>query len=399
MGGTLQGMRVLDATTAWAGPYCGMLLADMGAEVIKIENAQEDRSAGFSTYPPYFAGQSAIFMMFNRNKRSFTVNLKDPRGREALLKLAQKSDVFIQNFRPGVVERLGVDYETMHKLNPTLVYCSISGYGSNSPYSSFPCVNVLAEAFAGFLSITGEPGGPPVSSGEAVADLGAGVMGALGILGAYINRLQTGQGQHVESALVDSCISWLIAEAVQYFVEGKIPEPMGSGSCHRLTRGNQAYRCKGGGYVAVIAGNNRNFFQLCDAIGAEELKTDPRFSNADARVANGTLLVQLLEEKFSAKTRDEWVEYLRAKGIGVAPVNRINEVFADPHVAARELVVAIEHPTAGPFHHLATPIKFSETPVKVEKLAPDFGEATEEIMLSLGYTPEEIATLKEQKVV
>ncbi len=399
MTGPLEGLRVLDATTAWAGPYCTMILADMGADVIKIENSQEERSESFSSYPPFFAGQNAVFMLLNRNKRSFTVNLKDPRGQEALLRLAERSDVFVQNFRSGVVQRLGVDYETMRGRHPGIIYCSIAGYGAGSPYESLPVLNVLAEAFSGFLSMTGEPGREPCSSGENVADLGAGLMAALGIVVAYLHRLKTGQGQHVEASLADLCISWLISGLLMYDLEGKIAEPMGSGSSHRMTRGNQAYRCRDGRYVAVMAGDTRSFKRLCQAIGLNDMAADPRFATYQSRLDNGEAMIGRLQESFATRTRDEWVQLLRDKDIGVAPVNDVAEALNDPHVAARELLVTLQHPAGGPFRHLATPLKMSETPPTVRTLAPNFGGDTESLLRWLGYRECEVAALRQDRVV
>jgi crotonobetainyl-CoA:carnitine CoA-transferase CaiB-like acyl-CoA transferase len=393
MPGPLSGVRVLDCTIALAGPFCGLLLADLGADVIKVESPDPE-ARGHSGLAAY-KGESGHFLIANRNKRGLTVDLKQEAGRDLLYRLVRTADVLVQNFRPGVMKRLGCDYETLRQINPRLVYCSISGFGEGSPYGELAGFDLIAQGMSGLMSVTGDPTcGEPVKAGTPVCDMGAGMYGALGVVSALFHRVTSGRGQHVEATLLDTPISWLTWRAAEYWGTGEVPEPQGSG------RGTyKAFRCSDGRWVN-IGPSNRLWPATCRTLGVEELVDDPRFASPAMRAEHHRELSELLQRAFLARPADEWIAAFRAAGVPVGPIKTIAEVLDhDPHVKAREMVVEVEHATIGPMKTLGVPVKLSETPGAVTRAAPTLGQHTDEILAELGYSAEQVAALRAAKTV
>jgi len=393
MPGPLTGIRVLDCTIALAGPFCSMLLADLGADVIKIENP--DGAAREGTREPAYNGENGHFLIVNRNKRSLTVDLKHEQGRGLFYRLVQSADVLVQNFRPGVMARLGCDYATLRDVNPGLVYCSISGFGEGSPYADLAGFDLIAQGMSGLMSITGEPeGGQPVKVGTPVCDMGAGMYGALGIVSALWHRQQTGCGQHVEATLLDTPISWLTWRAAEWWGSSEIPGPQGSGfGAYR------AFECSDGRWVN-IGPSNRLWPITCRTLGLPELVDDPRFASPHARSQHRAELSDLIQAAFLQRSSSEWIAAFQAAGVPTGPIKTVAEVLdEDPHVRAREMVVEVDHPIVGPMKTLGVPIKLSATPGGVTRPAPLLGQHTDEILAELGYSADEIIQLREAKAI
>ena len=391
----LNGVRVLDLTQIMAGPYCTMMLADMGADVVKVEkpNGGDDtRRMG----PPFIEGESAAFLGINRNKRSIVIDLRSDPGRELAQRMARESDVLVQNFRPGSLDRMGLGYEQVREINPAIVYCTISGFGATGPYAQRGGFDLVTQGMSGLMSVTGHAGGPPAKVGVPVCDLNAGMFGAIGILTAYINRLRTGQGQHVDTSLLEGGIAYTFWESAMYFATGDVPEP--KGSAHRLTAPYQAFKTSDG-YVNIGAANQANWERLCSAIGREELVTDPRFVEPRDRMTNLDELVSTLEAVFSQETSAHWLEKLADAGVPAGPINDLAEVYADPQVQAREMMVETDHPIAGRVKNIGIPIKLSETPGCFQRPAPTLGQHTDEVLNELGCSPTEIEKLRGEGVV
>jgi len=392
MPGPLAGIRVLDCTLALAGPYCGLVLADLGADVIKIESPDPKARAdgGVAAY----RGESGHFLIANRNKRGLSLDLKQESGRDILYRLVRTADAFIQNYRPGVMRRLGCDWDTLRAINPGLVYCSISGFGEGSPYADFAGFDLIAQGMSGLMSITGNPdGGEPVKVGTPVCDMGAGMYGALGIVSALLHRKTSGVGQHVESTLLDTPISWLTWRAAEYWGTGEIPEPQGSGRA-----AYRAFKCADERWVN-IGPSNRLWPTACRTLNVPELIDDPRFASATLRVNNHRELSCLLQAEFLKRSSDEWIEAFQAAGIPVGPIKNVAEILDDPHVKAREMVVEVDHPVIGRMKTLGVPIKLSETPGAVTRAAPTLGQHSDEILCEIGYSPAEIADFHAARVV
>jgi len=386
-------VRVLDCTVALAGPFCSMLLADLGADVIKIETP--DAAAREGVHEPAYKGESGHFLIVNRNKRGLAVDLKQPRGREIFYGLVRTADVLVQNFRPGVMARLGCDYPTLREINPRLVYCSISGFGEGSPYADLAGLDLIAEGMSGLMSITGDPtGGEPVKVGTPVCDVGAGTYGALGIVSALLYRQQTGRGQHVESTLMDTPISWLTWRAAEYWGTGDVPEPQGSG------RGAyRAFKCSDGRWIN-IGPSHRTWPVTCVTLGLPELIRDPRFVSPTARGEHHRELTELFQASFGRRPAAEWIAAFQAVGVPTGAIRTVAEVLDDdPHTVAREMVVEVDHPVIGRMKALGVPIKLSETPGAVTRAAPTIGQHTAEILGELGYGDGEITALHAAKVV
>ena len=391
----LEGVRVLDLTQIMAGPYCTMMLADMGADVVKVEKphgGDDTRRMG----PPFINGESAAFLGINRNKRSVVVDLRSDRGRELAQKMAKESDVLVQNFRPGSLDRMGLGYEQVKQINPALVYCTISGYGATGPYAQRGGFDLVAQGMSGLMSVTGHPDSPPTKIGVPICDLNAGMFAAIGILTAYINRVRTGEGQHVDTSLLEGGIAYTFWESAMYFATGEVPEP--KGSAHRLTAPYQAFETANG-FVNVGAANQSNWERMCTAIGREELASDPRFVQPKDRMNNIDELVATLEETFIQRSSQHWLDAMAAAGVPAGPINDLAQVYADPQVVAREMVVDSEHPVAGPIRNIGIPIKLSETPGRFRRSAPALGEHTDEVLTDLGYDDSDIETLREDGVV
>jgi len=391
----LAGMVVLDLSQILAGPVCGMMLADMGADVIKVEKpdgGDDNRRAG----PPFIGGQGAGFMAANRNKRSLALNLRDESGRQVFERLLERSDVLVENFRPGVMERLGIGYERLSKLKPSLIYCSISGHGGTGPYKDRGGFDLIAQGMSGLMSITGVPDGPPVKVGVPITDISAGIMAANGVLCAYIHAQKTGQGQLVDTSLLEAGIAYTIWESSGYFADGEIPGPLGS--AHRVSAPYQALRTSDG-YINIGAPTQRTWEQLCRAIGQEELIEDQRFKEPGDRKAKEGELADLLEETFSQQSTAYWLETLEKAGMVAGPINNIAQVYDDPQVIAREMKVDLEDPDLGTLHNIGIPVKLSATPGRIRRRAPMLGEHSWEILTESGFAEKEIEELFDSGVV
>ena len=387
----LRGIRVLDLTRVLAGPFCSMTLADLGAEVIKIEIP--GRGDDTRAYPPFVGGVSSYFLSINRGKKSVTLNLKTEEAREAFYRLARRCDVLLENFRPGVTERLGVDYQTIHEVNPRLIYCSISSFGQTGPYARWPGYDLIVQGMGGLMGITGEPGRPPVRIGVAITDIGAGMWAAIAILAALRARDRTGEGQHIDVSMLDGSVAWMTYVAGNYFATGRVPPRMGS--AHPSIVPYQGFEAADGKTVLIAAGNDRLWALLCRGMGLEDWIDDPRYATNDKRVENRDVLIPALAREFKRRTRDEWLERLRALGFPCAPVYTIDEIFSDPHVLHRGMLVEMEHPEVGRIKQIGPALKLSETPCVVGSPPPALGEHTEEVLRSLaGYSDEEIEALR-----
>ena len=393
--GPLKGIKVIELAQIMAGPTCGMLLADMGADVIKVEKlpgGDDTRSYG----EPSIKGESAAFMILNRNKRGMAVNLKTPGGLEVVKKLLAGADVVTENYRKGTLEKLGLGWDVLEKLNPRLIYCAISGYGRTGPYADKGGFDLIAQGFAGIMSITGEPGGPPAKSGTSIADINAGILAALGIVSALVSRSTTGKGQMVETSLMEAAIQQTYWQAAIFFATGKNSEP--TGSAHILTAPYQAFPTKDG-WINIGGANQSNWERIVKVIGRPELAGDARFRTNNDRMRNLAALTPLIAERLKARPSAEWIREFEAAGVPVGPVNKIGDMLADEQVRAREMVVEVDHAKAGRVKALGTPIKFSGTPGEVKRAAPLLGEHTREILRELGYDDVRIDALVREGAV
>lgn len=392
----LEGIRVLDMTQAMAGPFCAMILADMGAEVIKVEppgRGEMTRKMGFAAQK---GDDSAAFLAINRNKKSVTIDMKSEEGQRLYHELAKTADVIVENFRPGVTERLGMDFATIHAINPRLVYGSISGFGQTGPHSSRAGFDLIAQGMAGVMSVTGEAGGEPVKSGVPLSDLAAGMYCAIGILNALYVRERTGEGQHVDTSLFEAALSFGVWETAELWTTGRVPEPFGS--AHRLSAPYQALRTKDG-YVTVGANNPRLWERLCEAIGRTELQEDPRFVDNDARMTNRLVLQDELERTLTQETTATWVQRFEDAGFPAGPIYDYQQVFEDPHTIERGMLQEYEHPVAGTVKVLGIPVKLSATPGSIRLPAPLLGEHSAEVFAQLGLSEERLDALREGGVI
>ena len=396
--GPLAGVRVLDLTRVMAGPYCTMLLGFLGAEVIKVEDPDGgDPSRTASLY--FDRGLSAFFISGNASKKSVTLNLKAPRGREILLALAGRCDVFVENFRPGVADRLGIGPATLREANPRLITCSISGYGSWGPYRDYPAFDLTVQAMGGPMSITGEPGQPPIKMGVPIGDLGGGVFGAYGVVSALYERERAGRGTHVDVGMFDVQLSLLNYHAQYYLTSGVDPEPVGS--AHPNTVPYQAFQTKDGYLVVAILGAERFWPRFCEAISLPELGRDPRFATNRLRVEQKAVLVPILEARLAERTSAEWMDVLTKAEVPCAPVNRVSEALASPQTAARDMLQSVLHPAGeGVLRLVGNPVKIAGhegTPVGPPPL---LGQHTEEVLQDLlGYDAATIAALRADEVI
>ncbi|MGD0431552.1 MAG: CoA transferase [Acetobacteraceae bacterium] len=374
MPGALQHLLVLDLTSHLSGPYCAMMLADHGAEVIKIEPPSGDSARNM---PPFVNGESAPFMTWNRNKRSVVMDLKQAADRNALLELIDRADVLVENYRPGVLARLGLGWEVLHKRNPRLVLASISGFGQTGPYSSRGGFDLITQAMSGLMSTNGPADGDPFRLPIAISDVTAGMFLAFGVLAAIEARHRTGKGQHVETSLLEAATSLAVYESAHYFATGTRPARIG-----QAHRGSSPYQCfaTADGYITLGASQQHFYAKLCEIAGLPELAADPRFKTVADRVAHNDELVALLADKLRAKPSSHWLMELEAAGIPAGPVMHYDEVFTDPHILARDMVARTEHPVTGTFHTLGVTVKLSDTPGSVRLPAPRLGEHTAEIL-------------------
>ena len=383
----LEGIRVLDVTQVMAGPFCAMQLCDMGADVIKVEPPEGDstrRMAGAA------GTDSPGFNAVNRGKRGIVLDLKSASGQDAFRRLLRRTDIVIENYRPGVMRSFGLDYASLAAAHPGLIYASISGYGQTGPDAKKGGFDLIAQGVSGLMSVTGEPGRAPAKVGVPLTDLGAALFALSAVLAALHYRSRTGRGQYIDTSLVEAGIALSVWESAEYFATGVIPEPLGS--AHRMFAPYQAIRCADG-YITLGSANDRLFQRLCDLLGHPEWVADPDYANATLRVRNRAALAERIETITAEHTRQHWLARLDAAGIPCGPINTYAEAFADPQIRAREMVVEIEHPTLGRVQTPGSPIKMSETPPVVARPAPLLGEHTREVLREVGYSDEEISIL------
>jgi crotonobetainyl-CoA:carnitine CoA-transferase CaiB-like acyl-CoA transferase len=374
MAGALDHLLVLDLTSHLSGPYCAMMLADHGAEVIKIEPPQGDSARAM---PPFVNGESAPFMTWNRNKRSVVLDLKQPNDKDALLRLVGQADVLVENYRPGVLDHLGLGWPELHTRNKRLILASISGFGQTGPYSARGGFDLITQAMSGLMSTNGPADGPPHRLPIAISDVTAGMFLAFGVLAAVEARHRTGEGQHVETSLLEAATSLAVYESAHYFATGTRPERIG-----QAHRGSSPYQCfqTADGYITLGASQQKFFQQLCALVDAPELLSDPRFATNADRVAHNDALVAALGEKLRIQPSAYWLAALEQLGIPAGPVLYYDEVFTNPQILARDMVVETSHPVTGPFRTMGVPVKLSATPGSVRQAAPRLGEHTRDVL-------------------
>ena len=388
--GPLLGLKVIELAHIMAGPVCGQLLADMGADVIKVEKVP----GGDDTrrmVPPEVDGESAAFMILNRNKRGTAINLKSENGRSVLRRMLATADVVIENYRVGTMEGLGLGYETLHQQNPGLIYCQITGFGRTGPYADRPGFDLIAQGMSGLMSVTGEGAGrPPIKAGVPVGDISAGMLAAMGILAAYIHRLKTGAGQLVDTSLLEGSIVNTAWVSAIFLATGISPQALGT--AHPMAAPYQALQTADG-WINIGAANQANWLRLVEVIEIPELAQDPRFVDNAARMQNLPALIEILSEKLIQRNAADWLARLEAVGVPASPVLSIGEMLADPQVIARDMVVEVEHSRLGRTRALGSPVKFSDTPTRIARGAPQLGEHTREILVEYGYDSSEIEDL------
>lgn len=385
--GPLAGLRVIELCHVMAGPVTGLMLADMGADVIKVEKIPGgDDTRRFT--PPMIGGEAAAFMMMNRNKRGIAVDLKSDGGKKVLLRLVETADVLTENYRKGAMERMGFGYDTLKKLNPGIVYCSISGFGRTGPYAERAGFDLVGQGMSGLMSITGEgPGRPPVKVGAPVTDITAGILGAMGILAALVHRARTGEGQFVDTSLFEAGIVQTYWQSAIALATGVAPGPMGS--AHPLNAPYQAFQTRDR-WITVGAANQTNWLRLVELLNMPELADDPRFRTGDDRIGNYAILAEALAPAFKLKSSAEWLDALEKAKIPAGPVLDVAEMHKDPQTLAREMVTDAKHSRLGPVKTIGAPVKFSASPGGVVKGAPLYGEHTREVLAEHGFSDSEI---------
>jgi crotonobetainyl-CoA:carnitine CoA-transferase CaiB-like acyl-CoA transferase len=391
----LDGVRVIDLSRVIAGPWCGALLSDLGADVVKVE----DTGAGDEsrTWPPYKDGEAAAYLLFNRNKRAMTLDLKTPEGVEVVKSLARGADVVIENFRTGTMEGFGLGYDTLAAENPRLIYCSVSAFGRTGPRKDSPGYEALMQAFSGIMSITGEPGGQPVRAGVSFLDLSTGILCALGVSAALLQRQITGLGQRVDGSLLETAVSLLAFHAEGYLLTGALPRALGSG--HPSLSPYRNFKCRDGQWIFIAAANDRFWGKLARAIGLEAMAVDPRFAKNQERVTNREELEDILEQTIAQLDREPLLKRLEEADVPATPVNTVDQVMNDPQTAECGIVQRVRHAKLGEIPVVGTPLRFSRMSPGVRRAAPLRGQHTDEILAEAGYSAERIQALRDRKVV
>jgi len=398
MEGLLDGVRVLDLSRVLVGPYCSMVLGDLGADVIKVERpgvGDDTRHWG----PPFTekGGESAYFLCVNRNKRSITVDLKNPGGITIIKALAEKSDVFIENFTPGTTDRLGISYDSIRSVNPRIIYCSITGFGPDGPYQKRAGYDLAVSGLGGLIGITGEPGGSPVKVGVAITDVTTGISAQGAICAALYAREKTGLGQRIDLSLLETQVAALVNMASSYLISGKVPQRWGT--AHETIVPYQGFETQDK-YVIIAVGNDQLFEKFCKLLGIPETAEDPRFKTNPLRVKNRKECIGVLEPILKTKKRDEWIKLLNAESIPCTPINTMDEVFSDPQVLHRNMLVEVDHPKAGKIKLVGIPVKYSEAKTEIRRPPPILGEHTREVFSEiLGYDDQRIEDLKSAGVI
>ena len=391
----LEGIRVVDCSRVLAGPFCAMLLSDLGADVIKVEDTGSGDES--RTWPPHKDGESAAFLVINRNKRDIALDLKQPEGVEAIKRLVAGADVLIENFRTGTMESFGLGYDTLAALNPGLVYCSISAFGRTGPRKDGAGYEALMQAFSGIMSITGEPGGPPVRCGISFLDLTTGIFSAFGIVSALHHRTRTGLGQRVDASLLETAVGLLNYHAEGFLLTGVVPQALGSS--HPSVVPYRNFRCQDGQWVFVAAANDRLWQRLAPALGLAALTEDPRFKSNPERVKHRKDLEAALEVAIGRHDREALLAMLEKAGVPATPVNTVDQVMKDAQTAARSMIERAHHPRLGDIPVIGTPVKFSRMRAGVRSAAPLHGQHTDEVLAEHGYDRAAITALREKKVV
>jgi crotonobetainyl-CoA:carnitine CoA-transferase CaiB-like acyl-CoA transferase len=391
----LDGIRVIDLSRVIAGPWCGALLADLGADVVKVEDtAAGDESR---TWPPDRDGESAAYLLFNRNKRGMTLDLKAPEGAEVVRTLARTADVVVENFRTGTMEGFGLGYEDLARINPRLIYCSVSAFGRTGPRKDSPGYEALMQAFSGIMSITGEPEGAPVRSAVSFLDLTTGVLCALGVCAAVLERARTGLGQRVDGSLLETAVSLLAYHAEGYLLAGVVPKPLGSG--HPSLSPYRNFKCRDGQWVFIAAANDRFWQKFARAVGLDWMLADPRFARNRERVANRAELERIVEEAVGRYEREALLKLLEEADVPATPVNTVDQVMSDPQTVERGIVKRVTHPRLGEIPVVGLPLRFSRMDPGVRRAAPVRSEHTDEILAECGYSAERIRGLRDRKVI
>lgn len=391
----LEGIRVLDVTQVMAGPFCTMLLADMGANVIKIEKpggGDSIRKIG----PPFINGESAAFLAINRNKRSIVLDLKTEKGVEILSGMAEKADIIVQNMSPGSMDRLGLGYDQIHSINPSMIYCSISGHGATGPDNYKPGFDLVAQGLSGLMHLTGYDDDMPTKVGVPITDLNAGMYATYGILSAYIHRLKTGKGQHVDTSLLESGIAYTIWESAIFFATGT--DPGASGTSHPLIAPYQAFSTNDG-HINVGAANQSKWKQLCVAIERLDLLDDHRFASNALRMENKKHLEEILGEVFQSQGTEHWVKVLEKAGVPCGAILKLSQSYSSAQMKEREMSINIQHPTAGMVRNIGIPVKLSQTPGSIRRAAPTYGQHTDEILQEFGHQKKDLFALREKEII
>ncbi|MFW5636247.1 MAG: CaiB/BaiF CoA transferase family protein [Thermodesulfobacteriota bacterium] len=393
----LSDLTVLDLSRVLAGPYCSMMLGDLGADVIKVERPElGDDTRHWD--PPSAGGEAAYYLCVNRNKRSLTVNLKEAEGREIIRELARKSDILIENYKVGTLDKMGLGYEEIKKVNPGIIYCSITGFGQNGPYKDKPGYDFMIQGMGGIMSFTGDPEGPPMKVGVAIVDITAGLFASSAILAALRHREKTGAGQYIEIALLDSVVAWLANVGSNYLISGQLPRRFGN--AHPNIVPYEPFMAEDGVYIALAVGNDPQWRKFCKLAGIEELAEDPRFATNAARVNHREELIPIIREKMLDRPAEEWLKLLDENKIPCGPINTLDKVFSDPQVLEREMVADVPHPTAESFKMAASPMKLTETPCEITRHPPLLGEHTDEVLKEmLDIDEKRIASLRASGII